>query len=62
MTTYSFDTDMFSTEGSVAEIQAIMEETEQGMFEAHFGEAPGTPSCSVLMPMCVNECSRLSRK
>lgn len=62
LTTSSFDTHKFSPEAPQAEIQAVRQETERGTSEAHFGLAPGTGSCSMLMPKCVNEGWRLSRK
>lgn len=53
---------MFSAEASLAEIQAVMQKTKQGNFETHFGKAPDAESCSVLMPRCVNDCSKQKGK
>ena len=55
-------THRFSMEAPLAEVQAVTENPEQGIHEAHSGRTPDAGSCWVLGPQGVNDSSKQKGK
>ena len=55
-------THRFSLEASLAEVQAVTEKTERGLYEAHPSRTPGAESCLALGPQGADDSSKQQGK